>query len=176
VHGVARSGVGCLFGEPEIDNLHAPVARDQDVVGLEVAMDESGGVRGRETIGDLQGEVEQPARVLRSTDGAALDVLEHQVVGPDVVQLSDAGVTESRDRAGFPFEALTQPLARHLDRDHAIEAGVARLPDVAHAPGANQRDQLVGSEPGAGRSRDHRRDSIRRPLVTMRSQSGVEEA
>src|SRR5213593_315345 len=37
-------------------------------------------------------------------------------------------------------------LAGNLDRDNAVEAGVARLVHFAHAAGADRREDFVGSE------------------------------
>ena len=54
-----------------------------------------------------------------------------------------------RDRAGFAIEALAElriggeRRGQDLDRDDAIEAGIARLVDFAHAAGADLRDDLV---------------------------------
>jgi hypothetical protein len=44
-----------LLGQAKIENLRAVVARDEDVVGLQVAMDDSLFVRGRKSFGDFQG-------------------------------------------------------------------------------------------------------------------------
>jgi hypothetical protein len=43
------------FGKPEVQDLHA-FPRDHDVVRLQIAMHDAGGVRGRQTIGDLRAE------------------------------------------------------------------------------------------------------------------------
>ena len=43
---VASCGALDQFGEPEVEHLGAPVARDDDVRGLDVAVDDPFGVRG----------------------------------------------------------------------------------------------------------------------------------
>ena len=53
---------------------------------------------------------------------------------------------EARQPLGIGGEAVRQD----LDRDVAIELRVARAIDLAHAAGANDRDDLVGAEAGAG--------------------------
>jgi hypothetical protein len=59
------------------------------------------------------------------------------------------------DRARLALEALA-PLAmggdlggQDLDGDGAIEAGIARAPDLAHAADADDARDFVGPEPGA---------------------------
>ena len=41
-------------------------------------------------------------------------------------------------------------LREDFDGDGAVQAGVAGLTDLTHAPGANGREDLVGAEGGAG--------------------------
>ena len=41
------------LGKPEVQNLRLPTLRDEDVGGLDVAMDDAFGVRRLEGIGDL---------------------------------------------------------------------------------------------------------------------------
>ena len=46
------------------------------------------------------------------------------------------------------LEALVERRQAFLDGDDAIEAGIARLVDFAHAAGADRLDDLVRTEPG----------------------------
>ena len=66
----------------------------------------------------------------------AVDELHDDVVGADVEDLADVGVVERRDGAGFAAETLAEDLAGGFDGDDAVEAGVAGLPDLTHAAGA----------------------------------------
>ena len=50
------------FRQTEIENLDAAIARDQNVVGLQVAMNDTGGVGGGESLAHLYRDVEQFAR------------------------------------------------------------------------------------------------------------------
>ena len=87
----------------------------------------------------------------------AFQVLHHQEVGPvlgaDVVQGADVGMVQSGDRLGFALEPLAQVgiradmVRQHFDGHRAVEAGVDRLVDLAHAAGADGRLDLVGAEP-----------------------------
>ena len=47
------------LGEPEVQDLHVAVGADHHVLGLEVAMDDAGVVRGRDRLRDLDGDVER---------------------------------------------------------------------------------------------------------------------
>ena len=66
------------------------------------------------------------------------------------------GCVELRDRARFAIEALAElrigreRVRQDLDRDRAIEPRVARPVDLAHAAGAEGRDDLVRAEARAG--------------------------
>ena len=60
---------GSDFGETEIEDAYATVAGDQDVVGFEIAMDDARGVRGGQTIGDLDRDVEELPAGVDGRDG-----------------------------------------------------------------------------------------------------------
>ena len=45
---------------------------------------------------------------------------------------------------------------QHLDSDGAVQAGVPRLVDLAHAPGPDGREDLVGAEPAGWTDTDVR--------------------
>ena len=53
---------------------------------------------------------------------------------------------EPRDRVGPSADVGRQ----HLDRDIAIEFGVARAIDLAHAPCADRPDDFIAAEARAG--------------------------
>ena len=74
----------------------------------------------------------------------------------DVVERADVRMVERRDRLAprARTAARSSGSARvrrqDLDRDGAVEPRVARLVDLAHAAGAERRDDLVGAEARAG--------------------------
>ena len=80
----------------------------------------------------------------------------------DRVEDDDVGMGERRHRARFALEAGDQPgiardaVGQHLDRDLAVEPGVASAIDLAHTAGAEWLEDLVGSETGAGGERHPR--------------------
>ena len=65
-------------------------------------------------------------------------------------------VVQRRDGSGFAIEPLAQigiggdVRGQDLDGDRAIEAGIARLVDLAHAAGANCAYDLIRPETRAG--------------------------
>src|SRR5262249_30135261 len=75
----------------------------------------------------------------------------------DVVERADVRMRELGDRLRLPFEPLPYILApgemlrQDLDCNRALQPRVPRLVDLAHPSRANGREDLVGSESGAGR-------------------------
>ena len=165
--GGARDGAFGLrqLGEAEVEDLDAPVLRDEDVLGLQVAMDDALLVRRREAVGDLRRVVDRPA--LRETPAGErraerlpleklLDDIGRAVVAPDVVDRGDVGVVEDPGRLGLLLEAaqavrvLREGGGQDLDGDVAREARILRPIDLAHASGADLAEDLVGTELGSG--------------------------
>ena len=79
--------------------------------------------------------------------------------GPEVVDRRDVGVIEPARRLRLLLEA-PQPVGvggeqrrQHLDRDLALEPLVARAVHLSHASRADRREDLVGTELGAGAQR-----------------------
>ena len=77
------------------------------------------------------------------------------VVGADVVDRNDVRVIQRGGGAGFLLEAgaalgIGGELAEHLDHDLAAEPAIVRCVDLAHASGADRREDLVGTEAGSG--------------------------
>ncbi len=73
------------------------------------------------------------------------------------------------DRARLALEALAESADAwsYLDRDRAIEPRVARLVDLAHATGADRREDLVGAEPRTSSKHGGRRNHTLRPLTRV---------
>ena len=161
--------------QPEVEDLDCarPGTRstarlDLDVGRLEVAVDDALGVRGFETLGDL----DEKRKRLLERDGAALDAvgecraLDH-LHGQEVRRLGllepvdggDVGVVERRQHPRFALEARQSfgidgyILRQCLDRDVAPEPRVARAVDHTHASRPERGDDLVGADAGAGLKR-----------------------
>ena len=142
------------LGEAEVQDLHAPVARDHHVVRLQVAVGDAGGVRGGQPVGNLRRDVEGLAsREARLAQRLAVHQLRDHVgdtvVRADVVERQDVRMVQRRDAACFLLEARAPLLVvgqrggQHLHGYVAAEARVARAVDLAHAAGAERRRHLV---------------------------------
>ena len=162
--------------EPEVENLRASVARDEDVLRLQIAMDDALVMRRgharrhlrREIAGTLPGEL--PARQQRA-QRLAFEQLRHHVgdvaIEADIEDRDDARMIERRGGLRFlrePRDAIrhARELGRqHLDGDLAMQPRIASAVDLAHGAGANAIDDLVRTEPSAGKQ-SHRANSIGR--------------
>jgi hypothetical protein len=110
-------------------------------------MDNAGRVRVGESGRDADRTVEQRAPVARRPDRLAVDVLHDEIVGADVVEVTDVRMIQRRDRAALALEAFREGGLRELQGDWSVDARVARLPDLAHSADAKQRHELVRPEP-----------------------------
>ena len=144
------------FGQAEIYELDRPIACDQDVGGLQVAVQDPSIVSGLQCARDLDRLADRFGLRDRTAQRHAVDVLEHEIARPDVVQLTDVRMVQGRDGPRFVFES-TQAIRvigdrrrEHLDGDCAIEPRVAGFVDLTHPAGAKERDDFVRAEPRAG--------------------------
>ena len=150
------------LGQAEIEDLDQAVGGDEDVLGLQVAVDDAAAVRRGQAAGDLlrvrQGLAQrQRAAAERAAQRLAVEQLGDDVGPPvggaDVVDRDDVRVVERGGGARFQLEAVEalrigrEARRQHLDGDVAAEARIAGPIDLAHAAGAEQRDDLVGPEP-----------------------------
>ncbi len=139
-----RRDVGDLFilglqelRQAEVEDLDDAVLRDHDVFGLQVAVDDPGGVRLGEPVGDLVRDVEQPLGRQRTAlhhfpQGLPVHQLhrdvDRRVRGPDLVDRDDVVVVQGRGRARLLLEPVApvgvgRKLGRKdLDRDLAAQA------------------------------------------------------
>ena len=156
------------LGHPEIEDLRGAARRDEDVLGLQVAVHDSAGVRRRQAAGDRRRDVQrlrprQRAAAQTPPQRLAFEELgdkeEVAVLLADVVDGEDAGMRqrghrprlagESRDGVGVEVAVRRQD----LDRDVTPEPRVVGTIDLAHAAGSKERDDPVRAEGPA--SRDH---------------------
>ena len=153
------------FREPEVEHLHRAVVADLDVGRLQIAMDDAQLVRGFQGLRDLLrdrqrvGQRDGPMRdALR--ERLPLDQFEHQRMrGAAVfepIDRGDARMIERGEHLRFPAKSR-QPVGigddggrQNLQRDVAIEPGVASAIHLAHAAGAEKTNDVVGTEAGAG--------------------------
>ena len=164
-----EAGVAGLdeLGQAEVENLHEAVLRDHEVLGLQIAVDDPGGVRLREGVRDLRGDRENPFGRKRPsrdelTQSRSLDELHRDPRNgaglADLVDRDDVRVVQRRGgarlllEAGEPVRVGRERLRQHLDRDFAAQPRIARLVHLSHAqfrahgrrprrPGSDWRDR-----------------------------------
>src|ERR1041384_1427896 len=128
-------------------------------------MHDAGTMRALERVGNLTPDlhhVRDGQRPLTQAigKGFALDEFHDEVVGtvvvvPNIVQCADVRMTELRDGACLAFEACLQVWTSHqrrfqsLDGDRAIKPCIAGAIHLAHAAGANWRDDFIGTQSGS---------------------------
>ena len=149
------------LGETEVEDLDPVVGGEEDVVGLEIAVDDVAAVGGGEAVGDPQAPGDGGDRGRRAVpedpaERLALEELGHDVglivVDADVVDGEEVGMIEGGGGAGLTLEALAPIGAvrdlwrQHLDRHLAAELGVARPPHLTHPTGPDGGEDFVPAE------------------------------
>ena len=145
--------------QSEIENLGVPALGDENVGGLDVAMNDALGVRGVERVGNLNGQSEQhvrspadrPAmrcfRVTPSRNSMAMKrlpvVLANLVDGADVGVIQGGGGTRFAAEAFQRLRVLRDLVGEKLERDKAAELGVLGLVNHTHAAAAELLDDAV---------------------------------
>ena len=172
--GLGRNGghrVGWHRGRPrerrdaEIEDLHVAVRPQHQVVGLDVAVHDRGGVRGRERRGGLNGDVEDLAQRERT----ALQPLAHRfafdefgndearrLVIADFVDGQDVRMIERRrgprflQKPGQPLRVGAELASQHFQRDLPAEHRVGGAIHLAHAAAPEQAMNLIAADGVAG--------------------------
>jgi hypothetical protein len=159
VAAVAQDGV--LPRQAEVEDLQVPVAREEQVLGLQVAMHDALRVGRGQAFGDLPAVLRGLLGGERSggeqlAQGLAVEQLHRRVVlPPGLTEVEDGQDVRVRERGHglrFALEARERlrlagkPRRQHLDRDVAVELLVARLPDLTHAPRAERGEHPIRSE------------------------------
>ena len=117
--------------------------------------------RARDLDRDAEGFLaDQRAAVQALRQRLPFEALEDQEIdvrlGAHVVQHADVGVIEGGDGPGLPLEAMAPGrIGREagwedLEGDGATQARVPPFVNLAHAPGPDEAEDLVPSEPRAG--------------------------
>ena len=154
-------GVGLRqFGEAEVENFYAAIFGDEQILGLEVAMDDAFFVGGGESVRDLHGVVESFAQGQRSAAQAVAQGLAFEQFGDDVGRAfvradveygKDVGMIQGGGGQGLLLEAAQavgverERLRQDFDRNVALKARVAGAIDLAHASCAEQGNDFVGA-------------------------------
>jgi len=159
-----RSSVASGPRDAEVEHAHAAVARDHDVVGLDVAVQHADRVRRREHVGarrcDARGLHHRQRSVAELlAQRRAVDELEHEVgpVAGDLAgeHLDDAVVADVRGEPRLAREAFAHRrrlVERHrrqqLERHFGAEFVVACEVDLAHAAGRDEPQRHERPESG----------------------------
>jgi hypothetical protein len=148
---ILRTSAGGAFDlrDAEVEHLHA-IAREQDIFGLQVAVDDAAPVGSAERVQDLLRDLERSSGRQRSTQPVALHVLHYEVVRAHVVERADVRVIQRRDGASLALEPVAEASIAGLDGHQAVEASVSCFPHFAHAAGPDQGQNLVRSELRSG--------------------------
>ena len=136
------------FSQAEVENFGVATISNKDVSGLNVAMNDSFGVRGIERVGDVDAQCHQSVQVHWMTGDAVLQCRTFQelhrderlpVLFTDVMDRADVGVTKGRCGLRFtPESAECMRLSGHtfrqkLERDEKVETCILGFVDDTHA-------------------------------------------
>ena len=176
-------GVGDL-GKAEVGDIRVLVAVEKDVGRFEIAVDDAGAMSliecGRQLTDDPERLREWQRPELEAVRQASAGHVPHHqirlpVVFAEVMDRHDRGVFERGDGLSFTQEArfearvMQQLTWQHLDRDVAVEVGVARAVDDGHAATPDLAQNLVA--PDLVHARPATRSRVRSdktPLKTSR--------
>src|SRR5262245_10943501 len=146
------------FRQAEVENLHPPIFRDEQVLRLQVTMDDAFGVSGGQSLGDLPRKIHRfswsdCALLYQLAQLFALeqfgDDIGRAFMRADVVNREDVRVAERRGGAGFLFEAAQtisipgELVRQHFDSDLATESRVFGQIDLAHSACAELRNNFI---------------------------------
>ena len=155
-----RSGGARDFGETEIQNLGVAAVGDEDVRGLDVAVDDSLAVGGLEGVGNFDPQGEQAIEFHRLSlnqmfQSLAAQALHHDeemsIVLANLVHGADVGMVQRRRGASFAAEAFERlgifgrRVGEKLESDETAELRVLSFVDDTHPAAAEQfEDAVVG--------------------------------
>jgi hypothetical protein len=176
------------LGEPEVEHLDRAAGRDLDVGGLQIAMDDTLGVRGLERVHDLardaEGLLERNRAGLDAVrERRALDQLHHQGAIFDSVYRGDVGVVQRGQHLRLAREARhlygigCQAVREKLHGDLSSELRVGRPVHFAHSAFAQLLHDSIMGEGFADHERVLCRATARprrssRPALHARTEAG----
>jgi hypothetical protein len=148
------------FGEAEVHQLRATLG-EHYVAGFQIAMHDAGAMGLFERVGNFDGDLQRLVggeRLAGEPGGQrfAFEVFHYQevdaVLAADVVQHTNVGMLQGRDRSRLTLETRTkvgvrsQMSEKNFDGDGTIKARVLGAVDLAHAACAQRRLDFVGPE------------------------------
>src|SRR5262249_49408965 len=178
------------FGKTEIEDLHPPIVRDEQVLRLQITMDDAFGMSGGQSLGDLPRVINGLSRsdwslLYRRAQLFAFEQLGDEIgrafILADVVNREDVRVIERRGCKRLLLEAaqairvLRARGGKDFDCHFAVDPRVAGAPDFAHGGGGERRDDFVMIEACASGNR-HRVVSRMSGDVSRKSARSVASA
>src|SRR6516162_7636237 len=121
-----------------------------------------------QSAGDLDCQAHGLLSLQGASQRAALDVLQHEIIRPNVVNLADMRMIQRGNRTRFLLESSRVLGLQPLNRDDAVQPRVARLPDLTHAARPERRQNFVRPKLIPDRER-HISDSV----TVSRSNGGL---
>lgn len=152
-----------LFCESKVEELSATWGKHH-IPRLQVAVENAPTMRTCESLRDLYPEFQrllerEGASVQAVSQRFSLQVLHDQlgsrVLRADVIELTNVGMIQRRNRSRFAFKTCSQfgigreMFRQNLDCDHALQASVAGAIHFTHAAGTERRLDFIGAEFGA---------------------------
>ena len=150
------------LGQAKIQDLRLSAIRDEDVRWLDVSMDNPGGMRDIQGIGELRAQFqnfvafEAPLFQKSCLECLSLDQFHHDegltFVLADFVNRTDVGMIESGGGAGLSFESrnpdriLAECVWENLNRNLAPQLLVLRPIHLSHATFSQGREDFIVSE------------------------------
>ncbi len=175
-HRAGHGQLGALaghLGDAEVGDLHPAGAVEQDVAGLDVAVDDALAVGVVEGVGGLAGDAQHVAQtqarsgVEAAGEVDALDELEGEIEETlglaGVEQGDDVGMQEAAGGPGLAQQALLAVVdllrpadeADGLDGELAVDLRIFGEIDLAHRAGAEKPDDAVAADAAAALQRVH---------------------
>ncbi len=149
------------MGDAEVAHLDLAVGRQQDILGLDVAVNHAMRVRHVEGLAELLDDghhgCQRQRRVSidQTLERTTLDIFHHQITQPiivahvvdghDVGMLEHAGQVRLLLEAAYDIRAAEQVAVQHLDRDLTAQARVMGAIDTGHAAVADNVEQPVAA-------------------------------
>ena len=149
------------LGEAEVEDFGVAALGDEEVGGLDVAVNDAFGVSGIERVGNFDGEVEEAVKLHGTAGDEVLQSLTLQafhgdkspaVFFADVVDGADVGMVESGGGFGFAAKAAErlgifgEIVGEKFQSYEAVEARVLGFVDDSHASAAEHLEHAVVRE------------------------------
>ena len=155
--GLRRSGHG--LGQAEVENLRSALG-EEDVRGLDVAVEDALGVGGVEGINECERDVDDGRDIQRSARQPLLERLaleqlhrDERWLCADVVNRADIRMIQRRGRAALALEPLDglgiglESIGQCLDCDDAVEPCVLGSIDLAHPARSERGHHRIRAKP-----------------------------